>query len=80
MPVHGVLMGYSYAQDGPSQRKTQHFLKFLATEQSIAMMTALFSCIVLGYGCRATNSDGPQEQWELYDIENDFSQATDLSD
>ena len=24
--------------------------------------------------------DGPQEQWELYDVENDFSQSIDLAD
>ena len=80
MPVHGVPMGYSYAQDGPSQRKTQYFE--ILGNRAIYNDGWIASCFhgrVPWIRMQGYEFDGPQEQWELYDIENDFSQATDLA-
>ena len=80
MPVHGVPMGYSYAQDGPSQRKTQYF-EILGNRAiySDGWIASCFHGRVPWIRMQGYEFDGPQEQWELYDIENDFSQATDLA-
>ena len=79
MPVHGVPMGYSYAQDGPSQRKTQYF-EILGNRAiySDGWIASCFHGRVPWIRMQGYEFDGPQEQ-ELYDIENDFSQATDLA-
>ncbi len=80
IPLHGVPMGYSYAEDGPSQRKTQYF-EILGNRAiySDGWIASCFHGRVPWIRMQGYEFDGPQEHWELYDIENDFSQATNLA-
>ncbi|MED5361031.1 MAG: sulfatase/phosphatase domain-containing protein, partial [Actinomycetota bacterium] len=81
MPVHGVPMGYSFAENGPSQRTTQYFE--ILGNRAIYNDGWIASCFhgrVPWIRMQAFEFDGPQEQWELYDIKNDFSQSVDLAD
>ena len=81
MPFHGTPMGYSYAEDGPSQRTTQYF-EILGNRAMYndGWIASCFHGRVPWIRMQAFEFDGPQEQWELYDIKNDFSQSVDLAD
>jgi len=81
MPFHGISMGYSYAENGPSQRTTQYFE--ILGNRAIYNEGWIASCFhgrVPWIRMQAFEFDGPQERWELYDINNDFSQSVDLAD
>ena len=80
-PFHGIPMGYSYADDGPSKRTTQYFE--ILGNRAIYNDGWIASCFhgrVPWIRMRGFEFDGPQEQWELYDVKNDFSQSIDLAD
>ena len=80
-PFHGIPMGYSYADDGPSKRTTQYFE--ILGNRAIYNDGWIASCFhgrVPWIRMQGFEFDGPQEQWELYDVENDFSQSIDLAD
>ena len=80
-PFHGIPMGYSYADDGPSKRSTQYFE--ILGNRAIYNDGWIASCFhgrVPWIRMQGFEFDGPQEQWELYDVENDFSQSIDLAD
>ena len=80
-PFHGIPMGYSYADDGPSKRTTQYFE--ILGNRAIYNDGWIASCFhgrVPWIRMQGFEFDGPQEQWELYDVKNDFSQSIDLAD
>ena len=81
MEMHGVPMGYTFDDaDAPSTRRTQYFE--ILGNRAIYHDGWIASCFhgrlpwirLQGY-----DFDGPQERWELYDVENDFSQGADLA-
>jgi arylsulfatase A-like enzyme len=80
IPLHGVPMGYSFATDGSSRRTTQYFE--ILGNRAIYNEGWIASCFhgrVPWIRMEGFDFDGPQEHWELYDVENDFSQSVDLS-
>ena len=81
MPLDGIPMGYSYANDGPSNRTAQYF-EILGNRAMYndGWIASCFHGRVPWIHMQGFEFDGPQEQWELYDIKNDFSQSIDLAD
>ena len=82
MPVDGVPMQYTFNDGGvPSRRSTQYFE--ILGNRAIYHKGWIASCFhgrvpwirLAGY-----DFDGDQEKWELYNIEEDFSQSVDLAD
>ena len=80
IPMHGTPMGYSFAADGASRRTTQYFE--ILGNRAIYNDGWIASCFhgrVPWIRMEGFEFDGPHERWELYDVENDFSQAVDLA-
>ena len=80
IPLHGVPMGYSFATDGSSHRTTQYFE--ILGNRAIYNEGWIASCFhgrVPWIRMEGFDFDGPQEHWELYNVENDFSQSVDLA-
>jgi arylsulfatase len=82
LPVEGVSMLYTFDQaDAPSRRTTQYFE--ILGNRAIYHDGWIASCF---HGrppwirLASMPFDGPQERWELYRIDDDFSQAVDLAD
>ena len=81
MPVQGVSMTYSFADEfAPSRRTTQYFE--MLGNRAIYHEGWIASCF---HGRVPWNRfgtfefDGPEEKWELYHIDEDFSQGHDLA-
>ncbi|MBU6314933.1 MAG: arylsulfatase [Acidobacteria bacterium] len=82
MPIHGTSMTYTFdLPDAPSTHTTQYF-EILGNRAMYhdGWIASCFHGRVPWIRMQAYEFDGPQEQWELYDIRNDFSQAVDLSE
>ncbi len=80
MDIHGVPMGYTFPADGPSQRTTQYFE--ILGNRAIYHDGWIASCFhgrVPWIRMQAYQFDGPQERWELYNVNEDFSQSVDLA-
>ncbi|GIR36245.1 MAG: hypothetical protein CM15mP49_16300 [Actinomycetota bacterium] len=82
MPVDGVSMEYSFNDaDALSARKTQYFEIF--GNRAIFHEGWIASCFhgrVPWIRLKGYEFGGDQEKWELYNVDEDFSQSEDLSD
>lgn len=81
MPVDGVPMGYSFDEpEAPSTRTTQYF-ELLGNRgiYSDGWVACCFHGRVPWNRHQAYKFDGPDEVWELYKIDEDFSQSDDLA-
>lgn len=82
MPVDGVSMEYSFNDSqAPSERITQYFEIF--GNRAIYHKGWIASCFhgrVPWIRLKGYEFGGDQEKWELYNINEDFSQNKDLSD
>ena len=82
MPLHGVSMVPTFDDaDAPSEHRSQYF-EILGNRAMYhdGWMASCFHGRVPWIRLQGLDFDGPQEQWELYDITNDFSQAVDLAE
>jgi len=81
-PFDGTSMAYSFDDpDAPSTHRTQYFE--ILGNRGIYHDGYLASCFhgrVPWIRMESRPFDGPQERWELYDLESDFSQGHDLAD
>lgn len=81
-PFDGTSMAYSFDDpDAPSTHRTQYFE--ILGNRGIYHDGFLASCFhgrVPWIRMESRPFDGPQERWELYDLESDFSQGHDLAD
>ena len=81
MPIEGTSMGYSFGDpDAASARRTQYF-EMLGNRGIYhdGFMASCFHGRVPWVRFGSAPFDGPQENWELYDIREDFSQNNDLA-
>ncbi len=82
MPFDGTSMRYSFTEpDAPSTRTSQYFE--ILGNRAVYEDGWIASCFhgrVPWIRMTAYEFDGPDEQWELYDIRNDFSQSVDLAE
>ena len=80
-PIEGVSMLYSFDSAGaPSTRRTQYF-EILANRAIYhdGWVAACFHGRPPWVRSQKLEIGGPQEKWELYNIEQDFSQGQDLA-
>ena len=81
MPIEGTSMAYSFGDpDAASERRTQYFE--MMGNRGIyhdGFMASCFHGRVPWVRFGSAPFDGPQENWELYDIREDFSQSNDLA-
>tara|TARA_B100001123_G_scaffold308017_1_gene344186 strand:- start:8999 stop:11326 length:2328 start_codon:yes stop_codon:yes gene_type:complete len=81
-PFDGTSMAYSFDDpDAPSTHRTQYFE--ILGNRGIYHDGYLASCFhgrVPWIRMESRPFDGPQERWELYNLESDFSQGHDLAD
>ncbi|HBQ52322.1 MAG TPA: arylsulfatase [Acidimicrobium sp.] len=81
MPIHGTSMKYSFNNaSAASTHKSQYFE--ILGNRAIYDNGWIASCFhgrLPWIRLQGFEFDGPQERWELYNIENDFSQAVDLA-
>jgi len=73
MPIHGVSMGYSLSQPKASTPKTRQYFE----------MSGQRGIWVDGWKAVTFHSKGDlyrEEHWELFHLDSDFSESTDLSD
>lgn len=81
MSLDGISMAYTFDHDGASRRSTQYFE--ILGNRAIYHEGWIASCFhgrVPWIRMQAYEFDGPDEQWELYDVANDFSQSVDLAE
>jgi len=81
MPIEGTSMGYTFGDpDVASARRTQYF-EMLGNRGIYhdGFMASCFHGRVPWVRFGSAPFDGPQENWELYDIREDFSQNNDLA-
>ena len=81
MPLHGTSMAYTFDQpDALSTRRTQYF-EILGNRAMYhdGWIASCFHGRLPWIRLQGFDFDGPQEVWELYDIEHDFSQSVDLA-
>jgi len=82
MPIHGTSMGYCFRNEGaPSRRMTQYF-EILGNRAIYheGWMASCFHGRLPWIRFAGFEFDGPDEQWELYNIEADFSQSENLAE
>ena len=81
MPIHGTSMKYSFDNpSAPSTHSSQYFE--ILGNRAIYENGWIASCFhgrLPWIRLQGFEFDGPQEVWELYNIERDFSQAVDLA-
>ena len=81
MPIEGTSMAYTFGDpDVASARRTQYFE--MMGNRGIyhdGFMASCFHGRVPWVRFGSAPFDGPQENWELYDIREDFSQNNDLA-
>ena len=80
-PIEGVSMLYTFASaSAPSTRRTQYF-EILANRAIYhdGWVAACFHGRPPWVRSQKLEIGGPQEKWELYNIEQDFSQGQDLA-
>ncbi len=81
MPIHGTSMAYTFDDaSAPSTRKSQYF-EILGNRAIYheGWMASCFHGRLPWIRLQGFEFDGPQEVWELYNIDNDFSQAVNLA-
>ena len=85
MPISGVPMNYTFAGgdagvEAATRRQTQYF-EILGNRGIYhdGWMASCFHGRVPWIRLQGYEFDGPQEQWELYHIAEDFSQSVDLA-
>ena len=80
-PIHGTSMKYSFdSANAPSTHTSQYFE--ILGNRAIYENGWIASCFhgrLPWIRLQGFEFDGPQECWELYNIEKDFSQAVDLA-
>lgn len=82
MPIHGTSMGYCFRnEEAPSRRMTQYF-EILGNRAIYheGWMASCFHGRLPWIRFAGFEFDGPDEQWELYNIEADFSQSENLAE
>ncbi|SDJ08503.1 arylsulfatase [Alteribacillus bidgolensis] len=72
LPLHGKSMFYTFNDNAPSARKTQYF-ELLGDR---AIYHEGWKAVTL----HKTGTSFDQDKWELYNVEDDFSEFHDLSD
>ena len=81
MEIHGTSMAYTFDDaSSPSTRRSQYFE--ILGNRAIYHEGWIASCFhgrLPWIRLAGFEFDGPQEKWELYDVEHDFSQAVDLA-
>ena len=81
MEIHGTSMAYTFDDaSSPSKRRSQYF-EILGNRAIYheGWMASCFHGRLPWIRLAGFDFDGPQEKWELYDVEHDFSQAVDLA-
>jgi len=71
MPIHGVSMAYSFAADGKSRKQSQYFEMF--------GHRALWADGWKAVAYHEAGTDYDEDRWELYHLDEDFSECHDLS-
>lgn len=81
MDLDGVPMNYTFAADGASTRTSQYF-EILGNRAMYhdGWIASCFHGRVPWIRMQAYEFDGPDEEWELYNVANDFSQSINLAD
>ena len=80
-PIHGTSMRYSFDSAGAPSTHTSQYFEILGN-RAIYENGWIASCFhgrLPWIRLQGFEFDGPQEVWELYNIEKDFSQAVDLA-
>ena len=80
-PLHGTSMKYSFASASAPSTHTSQYFEILGN-RAIYQNGWIASCFhgrLPWIRLQGFEFDGPQEKWELYNIEKDFSQAIDLA-
>ena len=81
LPLHGTPMNYTFDDPAaPSTRRSQYF-EILGNRAMYhdGWIASCFHGRLPWIRLQGLDFDGPQEVWELYDIEHDFSQSVDLA-
>ena len=81
MPIHGTSMKYSFNSASAASTHTSQYFEILGN-RAIYENGWIASCFhgrLPWIRLQGFEFDGPQEHWELYNIEKDFSQAVDLA-
>ncbi len=81
MPIHGTSMRYSFNNASAPSTHTSQYFEILGN-RAIYENGWIASCFhgrLPWIRFQGYEFDGPQERWELYNIEHDFSQAVDLA-
>ena len=81
MDMHGVSMAYTFADAAAKSRRSSQYFEILGNRAIYheGWMASCFHGRLPWIRLAGFAFDGPHEVWELYDIENDFSQAVDLA-
>ena len=81
MPIHGTSMLYSLNDETAASTHTEQYFEILGNRAmySEGWIASCFHGRLPWIRLQGLEFDGPQEKWELYNIEKDFSQAVDLA-
>jgi arylsulfatase len=81
MPIHGTSMLYSLNDESAASTHTEQYFEILGNRAmySDGWIASCFHGRLPWIRLQGFEFDGPQEKWELYNIEKDFSQAVDLA-
>ena len=79
MPTHGTSMTYTFDHPDEASHRTTQYFEILGNRAIYheGWMASCFHGRLPWIRLQGLDFDGPQEQWELYDITTDFSQAHD---
>ena len=82
MPIHGTSMKYSFDNASIPSTHTSQYFEILGNRAiyNDGWIASCFHGRLPWIRLQGFEFDGPQERWELYNIEKDFSQAVDLAD
>lgn len=80
-PVDGIAMNYTFEDGHVRSRRTTQYFEILGNRAVYhdGWMASCFHGRPPWVRFVSMPFDGPQERWELYDIQQDFSQSNDLS-
>jgi arylsulfatase len=80
--VDGVSMEYSFADPGAASRRTTQYFEILGNRAIYhdGWVAACYHGRPPWVRFVPMPFDGPQEKWELFHVESDFSQSVDLAD
>lgn len=71
MPIHGISMAYTFEENGPTRKAIQHFEMF--------GHRALWADGWKAVAYHACDTDYAEDRWELYHLDEDFSECHDLA-